>query len=744
MRNLIIGQLMRRLSAAALATMLLMIVSGPAAAAYSLEYTDSELWTRLRDCDAEGDTLVSALEYGVQFWDMADSGAPVRLGEYYTETRRAYAVDLRDGLAAVTTLDGTLIILDASDPAAPVELSALTNIGTSPDVLLRESGGTLMAYTAGNTYNGLQVHDLSDPANPVTVGSALVSGLESVAALGDTLLALAVGAGLYSVDVSDPINPTILDLDTMPGSFANVSVSGDLAVVAATTTGFYVFDVSDPADPLELSSTAATVNPDFENLNVMDVILDGTLLYAICNFAGPLVYDLSDPTNPLLIGYDPILDSSSQAPFVAFRDACLEGDRLYATHIDSEDAGIKIFDIVGADPLLLGGAAHADFTRFAGISGDMLYSCNGDTGVNGFELVGGELEFRANMNLVRAWGVEAHGNTVYVASTDDGLVITDWVDPVNPVILGSLDMGQARAVRVLGDIAYVSAFTQGLHSVDVSDPENPLLLDSETVAGMASAQLDVSGSLAATADEGGGMNLWDVSDPSDILHIGTYPTVGKAIDVVISGDIIYLVEKSTGVHILDISNPAVPVFMGMFDSNYATGVELDPGYLFVSSGPDGVNLYDLTDPMAPLLEANGDTPGIALSLFSDGDRLLVADDSGLTLMAIEVVLTAAGEAPLAGNSILTAFPNPFNPRTDLRFELDAETELSLAVYDLSGRRLRTLAAGRLDAGTAQFTWDGRDDGGRSLASGVYFARLVGRELGSGSRVDAARKLVLVR
>jgi hypothetical protein len=724
--------------------MILAAASSPALAALGLDYTDSDLWTRLRDCDAQGDTLATALEYGVQFWDMADPGAPVDLGTFYTETWRAYAVDLRDGLAAVTTLNGNLHILDATDPAAPVELSSLSSAGTSPDVLLRESGGTLMAYTAGNTYNGLQVHDLSDPANPVTRGSALITGLESVAALGDTLLALAVGAGLYSVDVSDPDNPSILDLDSMAGSFTNVTASGDLAVVAAKTTGFYVFDVSNPADPVELSLTVATVNPDFDNLTVMEVMLDGTLLYAVCNFAGPLLYDLADPVNPVLIGYDPALDSSSQAPFVAFRDGCIEGGRLYATHLDSEDAGIKVFDIVGADPLLLGNAAHTDFSRFAGISGDMMYSCNGDTGVNGFELVGNELQFRARMQLVRAWGVEAHGNIVYVASTDDGLVITDWIDPVNPVIVGALDMGQARAVRVHGDIAYVSAFTQGLHSIDISDPANPLLLDSETFDGMASAQLDIGASVVATADEGGGMNLWDVSDPSDILHLSNYPTAGKANDVAINGDIVYLVEKNAGVHIVDISDPTMPALLGMFDSGFAMGLELDPGKLYVASGTDGVNLYDLMDPLAPLLEASQDTPGTALALFSDDERLLVADDSGLTLITITNDLTAAGPTPLADGSFLAAFPNPFNPRTDLRFELAEAAELTLAVYDLSGRRLRTLAAGRLDAGTAQFTWDGKDDGGKGLASGVYFARLAGRELDSGVPVEAARKLVLIR
>lgn len=70
------------------------------------------------------------------------------------------------------------------------------------------------------------------------------------------------------------------------------------------------------------------------------------------------------------------------------------------------------------------------------------------------------------------------------------------------------------------------------------------------------------------------------------------------------------------------------------------------------------------------------------------------------------------------------YPNPFNPVTTLRFELPQESDVALAIYDLRGREVVRLADGHLQVGYHQYQWAGRDRGGRSLSSGIYFARLV--------------------
>lgn len=76
-------------------------------------------------------------------------------------------------------------------------------------------------------------------------------------------------------------------------------------------------------------------------------------------------------------------------------------------------------------------------------------------------------------------------------------------------------------------------------------------------------------------------------------------------------------------------------------------------------------------------------------------------------------------------SLAAAAPNPFVTGTEIRFSLPTASEHSLTVYDVTGRRVRTLSSGRLAAGAHATTWDGRDSSGRRLPSGVYFYKLRG-------------------
>ena len=75
---------------------------------------------------------------------------------------------------------------------------------------------------------------------------------------------------------------------------------------------------------------------------------------------------------------------------------------------------------------------------------------------------------------------------------------------------------------------------------------------------------------------------------------------------------------------------------------------------------------------------------------------------------------------------LTASPNPFNPEIVLRFGLDKKVPMTVKVFDIRGKRVRTLMEGEQKAGLHVLRWNGRDDAGRALSSGVYMVRLVGK------------------
>lgn len=84
------------------------------------------------------------------------------------------------------------------------------------------------------------------------------------------------------------------------------------------------------------------------------------------------------------------------------------------------------------------------------------------------------------------------------------------------------------------------------------------------------------------------------------------------------------------------------------------------------------------------------------------------------------------------------YPNPFNAGTTVTFALAEAANIELAVYDISGRRVAIIERGHMGAGVFDRGWDGRDDGGRSLASGIYFLRLRAGAAG------AVRKIVILR
>jgi len=101
------------------------------------------------------------------------------------------------------------------------------------------------------------------------------------------------------------------------------------------------------------------------------------------------------------------------------------------------------------------------------------------------------------------------------------------------------------------------------------------------------------------------------------------------------------------------------------------------------------------------------------------DRRVTYLEGSLTEVEGPEAASAAGPV-LHGN-----YPNPFNPVTRIRYELSVPARVSLKIYSVSGRVVRTLADAELRrAGSHTAVWDGRDDAGRRCASGAYLCRLI--------------------
>lgn len=128
-------------------------------------------------------------------------------------------------------------------------------------------------------------------------------------------------------------------------------------------------------------------------------------------------------------------------------------------------------------------------------------------------------------------------------------------------------------------------------------------------------------------------------------------------------------------------------------------------------------------------------PSGAVSVFTaiPVDRLHTVTESG-------VITGVSGRADMTPDriSLHGNYPNPFNPVTQIEYELVETSEIQLVIFNVLGQSIRTLASGRRNPGLHAVLWDGRNDEGRFVPSGVYLYRL------QSGKNTISRKMLLVK
>lgn len=115
---------------------------------------------------------------------------------------------------------------------------------------------------------------------------------------------------------------------------------------------------------------------------------------------------------------------------------------------------------------------------------------------------------------------------------------------------------------------------------------------------------------------------------------------------------------------------------------------------------------------------------------------------------VPVVLTVT-ETGVNGNlptvtELIGNYPNPFNPITNIKFSLKAESKVSLMIYNIRGQRVKTLIEDDILAGYHSVIWNGTDESGKNVSSGVYFSRFDNAEKNEGGRYTSVKKIILLK
>lgn len=167
----------------------------------------------------------------------------------------------------------------------------------------------------------------------------------------------------------------------------------------------------------------------------------------------------------------------------------------------------------------------------------------------------------------------------------------------------------------------------------------------------------------------------------------------------------------------------------------------DAIYTLRTSSPLGLYRIDLLSGNVTLV-ADGfrafDTGNIEIDPVAR--ELYVADelDNQIYTFCIGSVVGVEQPGPGPERLSLSMSPNPSTGDTRISFTLPHASSVRVDVIDVSGRRIRALANGRMVAGRHSLSWDGRDDSGRPAGSGIYFVRVLGDGFGETARAVRVR------
>ncbi|MBE0567106.1 MAG: T9SS type A sorting domain-containing protein [Krumholzibacteria bacterium] len=712
-------------------------LGSPAAAQYCLDYGQHLRWVRCGEpAPCVGITMVGTLLYvstpgtGLVIWDAGDPAEPVPLGVAATPgaclgnivvgdlafvadgfSPGFCVVDVSDPHAPVTlgadgpgaaswcydlamvvpdtvwVADGYygIRIIDVSDPAAPGYLGAFAPGGAAWAVEV--FGGH--AYLADDA--GLKVYDVTrGAANVDQVGYAPAPGLNYGLTRMDDIVFVLGYEGTTVIDVTDPTAPVTVGSYDTPGQGYRMQITGHHAIVAeggespGYQAGLEILDVTDPAAPTPVSFLATT-------RHCYDVQVAGKFAFVTTEQRGLFVADIANPAPAPLAG--------AVALPIANQVAATDG----LAYVVGSHLGLQVVDIT--DP-----AAAAVIGTYVGT-----YPVD----------------------------VVLQGDYAYLASGSPGLEIIDVADPATPVRVGSVDpFGASVAVAVAGDWAFLAAGTWGVQVIDIAEPAAPvqrttLALPDDPYG------LTVAGTFLYIACDRSGLQVADIADPLAPVLVGALPLPGIVDDVTVAAGLAYVSGRGDGLHIVDVNDPAAPVLVATLRTpGEVRDAAVAADLLYIADYDGGLQIADISDPAAPRLVGTRETPDhSAIGVVLAGDLVCVADWTGGLQLAWRHCggASAQPDLPAPAAAALRAYPNPFNARTTITFELPLGTAATLHLYDVAGRLVRTLLAGDHDRGGLQATpWDGRDDAGRTVAAGVYVCRLEG-----GGRT-ATTRLALVR
>lgn len=282
------------------------------------------------------------------------------------------------------------------------------------------------------------------------------------------------------------------------------------------------------------------------------------------------------------------------------------------------------------------------------------------------------------------------GSDHLVTAEWSALSVYDIQNPLAPQEISWVSIAQARTVTVVDGLAFLACGNLGLGIVDVSNPSSPQFLIQYPVGGFVD-QIAAEGSRVYLTGYLVGLVVVDVSTPSSPSVVTTMPLEGELESIAIRDGYAYMVVD-------DPELPGQPVF-------------------------DHMVMVCLNEPQLPYLVGYF-FPSENYSSLSLGDDLVFLgefeDTADIVVAPLQCPRPSDVPGPAAVDlSLSTPWPNPFNPRVNLMFNLPEGVTGQLRVFDLRGRLVAEIWRGTGTGRETRVWWNGTDVTGRACPSGAY-------------------------
>jgi hypothetical protein len=712
--------------------------------------------------------LSSGLNSGLRVLDLSDPTAPEQItyaintdecpGVYMWMTDR---IRIWGDRAYLLYFDGTwsfrhyrLYIYDISDPSMPQQLGFISLPDECTNLFV-EGNRVYVTVNEMVEFTGVKVIDVSDPAQPVEIGSFQTPGMpQGLYEVGD-IAYIADNNALLIYDLADPGWPEFLGSYAPSGGMAlihDVALVGDYVYVIDAAHGIRVLDASNPEQIEEVGSIPHNQN----DATFSRMVISGDRAYYLQDgdISGKqlISLDVSDPTDPQIIGsYDMPgfwwcygFDSAN-----GYASIACGKDGLRVVDVSHPDSLIQVAHYDPCD-LTSGLAVWGDYAFVGTYMNDLVVY---DVSDPAYPVEVTTLVFDDSpIKQISTWGGHLYVPGVKMDSVC-GVSVLDIGDPASPEQIAYWPAppgysGIPFNVERHGDYALVACAIGGVEVYDVSQIDQPVPLDNWTLWSVtnqdfAVTNVKVSWPYVFAPDRAYGLYVLDVSNPTNITEVASYPTPGEAMWADISSDhnYVYVADFTGGLRVIDVSDPLAPAEIGFWNQNLERAVHVavcgDSVYV-ADGGVIGLHVFDVSDPTAPMEVAYHKTPGAYAHDVVVVDGLVhFLDYTHFEIFEVAHQPTGAQEARSAAVvsdcRIHSAYPNPFNATTKIVFDVDKTSRVTLQVYNIIGQKVQTLVDGYYPVGRHSTIFRGEE-----LASGIYLVRL------ESNGVRDTRKLVLVR